>query len=105
MLTPSLCLTVLLRDISHYCSRSLACGTPVVITDRCGIAEAIKGQAGLVVAYEREELQQALEAMLSDERMRLDFGRRGRLLVQERYNWARIAGQIEGIYRSLLSNQ
>jgi glycosyltransferase involved in cell wall biosynthesis len=82
-----------------------ACGTPVVITDRCGIAEAIKGQAGLVVAYKREALQQALEAMLSDERMRLDFGRRGRLLVQERYNWARIAGQIEGIYRSLLSNQ
>jgi glycosyltransferase involved in cell wall biosynthesis len=82
-----------------------ACGTPVVITDRCGIAEAIKGQAGLVVAYKREALQQALEAMLSDERMRLDFGRRGRLLVQERYNWARIAGQIESIYRSLLSNQ
>lgn len=82
-----------------------ACGTPVVITDCCGVAEAIRGQAGLVVAYDKEELQQALEAMLSDERMRLDFGRRGRLLVQERYNWARIAGQIEGIYRSLLSNQ
>jgi glycosyltransferase involved in cell wall biosynthesis len=82
-----------------------ACGTPVVITDRCGIAEAIKGQAGLVVPYDKDQLRDALLHMLSDERMRLDFGRRGRLLVQERYNWARIAGQIEGIYRSLLSDQ
>jgi glycosyltransferase involved in cell wall biosynthesis len=84
---------------------ALACSTPVVITDRCGIAGLVNGQAGLAVPHDKDQLQDAILHMLSDEGMRLDFGRRGRLLVQERYNWARIAGQIEAIYRSLLSNQ
>ncbi len=76
-----------------------ACGTPVIITDRCGIANLINGQAGLVVPYDKEELRRALRRMLSDDKMSQEFGRHGKLLVREQFNWLKIANQIENVYQ------
>jgi len=81
-----------------------ACGTPVVITDRCGIADVIDGQAGLVVPYDKDQLRDALLHMLSDDKMRLQFGEKGKLLVGEKFNWKKIAEQIENVYESCRSN-
>ncbi len=80
---------------------ALACGTPVIVTDRCGLADVINGQAGLVVPYEKEELQHALLQMLGDDKMRREFGERGKLLVREKFNWEKIAEQIENVYQSV----
>ena len=79
-----------------------ACGTPVVVTDRCGIANVIDGQAGLVVPYDKEQLQRALLHMLDDDKMRLRFGEKGKLLVREKFNWEKIAEQIEDLYERVL---
>jgi glycosyltransferase involved in cell wall biosynthesis len=79
-----------------------ACGTPVVVTDRCGIADVINGQGGLVVPYDKEQLQQALLHMLDDDKMRLRFAEKGRLLVREKFNWERIVEQEEEIHRKIL---
>lgn len=81
---------------------AMACGTPVVVTDRCGIADAIDGQAGLVVPYHEEQLQYALLYMLNDDKIRLQFGEKGKLLVREKFNLDKIAEQVEGIYRDIL---
>jgi len=80
-----------------------ACGTPVVVTDRCGIADVIDGQAGLVVAYNKQQLQNALLQMLGDDRMRLRFGEKGKLLVREKFNWLKIAERMESLYLNCLS--
>jgi glycosyltransferase involved in cell wall biosynthesis len=77
-----------------------ACGTPVAITDRCGIAEAIKGQAGLVVSYDKDQLKEELVHMLSDDRVRHESGERGRLLVCEKFNWQKIVEQVERVYEA-----
>ena len=37
-----------------------ACGTPVIVTDRCGIANIIDGQVGLVVPYNADALGEAI---------------------------------------------
>ena len=81
-----------------------ACGTPVIVTDRCGIADAINGQAGLVVPYDKEQLRQALLHMLSDDEIRLQFGEKGKLLVRQRFSWEKIAEQIENVYQRCRSN-
>jgi glycosyltransferase involved in cell wall biosynthesis len=47
-----------------------ACGTPVIVTDRCGIADVIDNQAGLVVPYDKNQLQDVLRHVLSDDQMR-----------------------------------
>jgi len=79
-----------------------ACGTPVVLTDRCGIAEAIdSGQAGLVVPYDKEQLKQAIQHMLGDDRMRLQFSEKGKLLVREKFNCERMVKQIESLYNGV----
>jgi glycosyltransferase involved in cell wall biosynthesis len=78
---------------------ALACGTPVVVTDRCGIADVIKDKAGLVVPYEKEPLAQALANLLSDEKLRNKFSHDGKELVQEQFNWTNIAQQIERVYQ------
>ncbi len=78
-----------------------ACGTPVIVTDRCGIADIIDGQAGLAIPYDKNALFKAILALLSDNKAAQDFGNKGRLLVRERFNWNRIARQLEATYGEL----
>jgi len=81
-----------------------ACGTPVIVTDRCGIADVIDGQAGLAVPYNEEQLSSAILRMLSDNTMSREFSEKGSLLVREQFNWEKIAEQIENLYLSCLSS-
>jgi glycosyltransferase involved in cell wall biosynthesis len=75
-----------------------ACGAPVIVTDRCGTADIIDNRAGLVVPYDKDYLRDAILHMLSDEKLRQDFSKNGKLLVRERFNWEKIAEQIECLY-------
>jgi len=81
---------------------ALACGTPVIATDRCGLAEAIGEQAGLVVPYDKGQLQNALSQMLGDDKLRQKFGEKGKLLVRDKFNWEKIAEQVERVYTDIL---
>jgi glycosyltransferase involved in cell wall biosynthesis len=79
-----------------------ACSTPVITTDRCGLADIIDGQAGLVVPYNENALCRALSLILGDEAMRQEFGKKGKLLVREQFNLEKISKQIETLYQSIL---
>lgn len=82
-----------------------ACGTPVIVTDRCGIADIIDGKAGLVVPPERDALSTAIAAILRDKERAQEFGEKGKSLVRENFNWERIAGQVENVYLSCLASR
>ncbi len=75
-----------------------ACGTPVVVTDRCGIAEVIDGQAGLAVPYDKEQLRQALLHMLRSDKLRREFSEKGKSLVCKQFSWSKITEKLERIY-------
>lgn len=79
-----------------------ACGTPVVVTDGCGLAHIIDGHAGLVVPYNKDRLRDALRRLLDDEKIGREFGRNGRLLVHDKFNWEKIAGEIESLYQQVV---
>jgi len=81
---------------------ALACGTPVIVTEQCGIADVIGGQAGLVVPYDREPLKDALLTMLTNDESRREFGEKGKSLVREKFSWEIIAKQVEEVYREVL---
>ncbi len=83
---------------------ALACGTPVIVTSHCHIAEVIDGRAGFVVPYDGEHLERVLLRMFGDDKMRQHFGEKGRLLVSEKFNWKKIAVQLENVYESCRSN-
>ncbi len=78
-----------------------ACGIPVIVTDRCGLADVIDGQAGLVVPYDKEQIQHALRRMLGNDKLRREFGEKGKSLVQEKFNWGKIVEQIERVYNDI----
>ena len=80
-----------------------ACGTPVIVTDLCGIADFIDGKVGCVVEYNKEQLREAMFKILSDEGLIGRFGEEGRRLVGEEFGWDLIIRKIEGIYETTLA--
>jgi glycosyltransferase involved in cell wall biosynthesis len=62
------------------------------------------GRFGTDIAppYDKEQLQAALQHILSDDKVRRQFGEKGKLLVRERFSWEKIAQQVESIYKDVL---
>ena len=79
---------------------ALACGTPVVFTDRCGVADWIDTQSGLIIPYARNQLLDALIYMLNDNRIRQQFAERGRELVIRKFSWEKIVEAMQGLYQT-----
>jgi glycosyltransferase involved in cell wall biosynthesis len=67
----------------------MACGTPVIVSDRGALPEVV-GDAGLVVAPEPEAIANALRAVLTDPQLAAETGRRGRERAAT-FNWERTA--------------
>jgi glycosyltransferase involved in cell wall biosynthesis len=53
------------ENFGNTAAESAACGTPVIVTDRCGVAPFV-GEAGLVVAHDPRAIEQALVQLLGD---------------------------------------
>ncbi len=83
---------------------ALACGTPVIVTNRCGIADVIDNQVGLGVPYDKDQLSNAILCMLGDDKMRLQFGEKGKLLVRDNFSWVGIAEKMENMYLSVIKS-
>ncbi len=79
---------------------AMACGVPLIVTDRCGIAEMVRDVA-MVVGYDHELMADAMVRMLDDEDLRRKFGMAGRKRAQETFDWPAIIGRMEDMYRSL----
>jgi len=80
---------------------SLVCGTPVVLTDRCGIADVVDKVAH-VVEYDKNQLQDVLFRILIDEKTKNRFSESGKKLVKEEFNWDKIVKKVERIYENCL---
>jgi len=78
-----------------------ACGTPVIVTNRCGIANFVN-KVGYVVEYDKDQLRDAIFEVLGDEGLRRGFGEEGKRLVKEEFGWDRIVLHVEKIYLSLI---
>jgi glycosyltransferase involved in cell wall biosynthesis len=78
---------------------AMACGTPVVVSDDCGIADIINTNAGLVSPHKKEPLAQALRTLIVDEKLQQQFSQNGKVLVQENFSWTNIAKQMEQAYQ------
>jgi glycosyltransferase involved in cell wall biosynthesis len=76
---------------------SYACGTPSIITNRCGISKMIE-KIGLVIDYDKNQLKEAILKLLSDESLKRKLGEKGKKMVLEKYGWQNIIKDIEKIY-------
>ena len=55
------------ENFGNSAAEAVACGTPVVVTDRCGIAPLIHQRAGLVTRYDCAAIARTLNELLGDQ--------------------------------------
>lgn len=77
-----------------------ACGTPVIMTDRCGIAEYISKLA-YIIKYDKNELTEALLDIIRDNNLRDSLGAESRRKVIVDFDWTKIAANVEDIYEKI----
>jgi len=89
------------ENFGNAVGEAVACGTPVIVTDRCGIAPLVDRRAGLMVAYNMDALQESLSKLLRDAVLR-DRLRGGCAEVTRSLSWEQPIEQIEALYSGLL---
>ena len=91
------------ENFGNTAGEAVACGTPVLLTDRCGIAPLIQGRAGLVAAFDRAEFGKALAQLLDDDELRNRL-RDGCAEVARSLTWDEPLDQMESIYSAAVAN-
>jgi poly(glycerol-phosphate) alpha-glucosyltransferase len=82
-----------------------AYGLPVVMTPECNLPEGFASGSALEIRNSEmgnakwEGLRVLLDMSDSD---RIEMGRRGWLLVEERFTWPKVAAQMRKLYKELL---
>ncbi|MDO9533587.1 MAG: glycosyltransferase [Deltaproteobacteria bacterium] len=78
---------------------AMAVGLPVIISDQVNIwPEVETGGAGRVIPCEATALADQILELLADPDAAAGMGQKGRALVQDRYQWPRIATQLAEAY-------
>jgi glycosyltransferase involved in cell wall biosynthesis len=81
---------------------AMACGLPVLISDKVGIWKEIVGAgAGIVTTCELNKIADQIEKLLDDPELRLSMGQRGKSLVEARFSTDRMAEKMETAYHSI----
>jgi len=80
---------------------AMACGTPIILTENCGIAEHFKDKAGLVVKTDSLNLQEALLEMLMNREKQKIF-RENCKTVMQKFNISETVSRLEKVYEELL---
>jgi len=92
------------ENFGNTAAESVAAGTPVIVTEQCGIAPLLADEAGLVVRHDAAALSSALERILRqpDLRARFAVGCAG---VTSRLGWDEPVREMEELYAALASRQ
>jgi glycosyltransferase involved in cell wall biosynthesis len=88
------------ENFGNAIAEAIACGTPVLVTDRCGIAPLVDQKAGLVVAYSVEALQAGLARILDDALLRERF-RAGCTRTAAALTWGEPIRHMESLYQQI----
>jgi glycosyltransferase involved in cell wall biosynthesis len=82
---------------------AMGIGLPVIVTGQCNLPEVASFEAGWVIQPNEDQLASALSEFLRNpQAANLQIGDRGRLLVQERYAWSKVAREMGEVYRWVL---
>ena len=85
-------------------AEAAAGGTPVVVTDRCGIAELLKEGEALVVPDDRRAILDAVRSVLSDPALRARLGAGG-VSAARRMSWDAVTDRQEALYRLAVASR
>jgi len=82
---------------------AMAAGLPVIISDRVNIWREVEtGRAGRVIACDPTALADQILDLLAHPEAAAGLARNGRSLVEERFQWPRIAGRLAEAYGRII---
>ena len=85
-------------------AEAAAAGTPVIVSDRCGIAGFFEDGEALVVPYQRDAVVDAIRRVLSDGALREQLARGGPAAAR-RMSWDTVTDAQERIYRDVAARK
>jgi glycosyltransferase involved in cell wall biosynthesis len=90
------------ENFGNTAAEAVAAGTPVIVTERCGIAPLLEDLAGLVVKHDEKELRGALTRLLEDNALCTKL-KEGCTIAYRRLGWEEPLAQMEAAYCRLAS--
>lgn len=88
------------ENFGNTAAESAAAGTPVVLTEQCGIAPLLSNVAGLVVPHEAGALAAAIKSVICDPELHSRLAA-GCSEVTARLGWEEPVGEMEILYNKL----
>lgn len=88
------------ENFGNTAAESAAAGTPVVVTEQCGIAPLLSNVAGLVVPHEAGALAAAIKSVICDPELHSRLAA-GCSEVTARLGWEEPVGEMEILYNKL----
>jgi glycosyltransferase involved in cell wall biosynthesis len=70
-------------------AEAASAGRPILLTDRCGVAELLGPDGALITPYDPEAIRGGLDRLLADPALRAQLGARARQVSGE-WSWARV---------------
>ncbi len=99
-----LCLPSAGESFGMAAAEAAAAGTPVVVSDRCGIAAFFAEGEAIVAPYGAAGLIDALRRVLGDENLRRSLSAGG-VAAAHRMSWERVTAHQEEIYRGAIASR
>jgi glycosyltransferase involved in cell wall biosynthesis len=90
------------ENFGNTAAEAVAAGTPVIVTEQCGIAPLLADEAGLVVGHDKAAIAKALERILSEPELASRLAA-GCANVRSRLDWNGPIGDMEVLYSRLAS--
>ena len=91
------------ENFGNTAAEAVAAGTPVIVTEQCGIAPLLANEAGLVVPHDDGKLAEALGRVLTDKEL---YGhlKAGCVTVTLKLGWDSPVRETESLYARCLSS-
>jgi glycosyltransferase involved in cell wall biosynthesis len=91
------------ENFGNTAAEAAAAGTPVIVTDQCGIAPLLAGVAGLVVKHDEIALTNALQELLHDATLYARL-QAGCATVRDALDWNQPIEQMVNVYAALAAH-
>lgn len=90
----------------HY--EAMAAGLPIITTDRGGNREVIRpGKNGIIIKEKDRknhgQFRKAIKTILANPRLATKMGKKGRRMVERKYNFERVAKDLIDLYTKLIA--
>jgi glycosyltransferase involved in cell wall biosynthesis len=92
------------ENFGNTAGEAVAAGTPVVVTDKCGIAPLLADVAGLVVRHDVTAIAQAIARVLGEPGLHARLSA-GCERVAAKLDWDQPAEQMENLYEQLVARE